>query len=870
MNLTASLKRAVFVSCGCMVLPVLSACVGTVFDGSGFSSSDSGDVQQTALTGVTDGTSESSRVLVGASPSGLGVDFVDGLTSNQLLIHVPADKGNVTYEVSRLDSPSRLVLDLYGVGGVPSRTVDTSDSQYVSRIRFGAYSDKTRIVLDLNKPEGIEHSIDNVSSAEGENGKEIRVTLTSPNGTNTVAAASDNNIQGEEPKAAFAPESDDSSQPAADSAIVENTIPTEQIIPVDTTITADNAAPAVQAEQELVIDTSSNSKESEKVVEALNDTAKAQPAATEVLAKPNTETLPSLSSMEIQELGTSDNILILQLSSDKALADLKQTAPSEYILNLKGATLAETAANTLIAPTGSGAIRSARPVARGDNVEIRIFTSPENNLSLSGGPGRLIVSANKIGADSEARAQMNDKTAAKEKAVEDATAAPLDEEVSSLLQDQPKYSGRVISLDLQDTDIDNALRIIAEVSNLNIIASQDVAGKVTLRLNNVPWDQALDVILKTNGLDKVQEGNVIRIAPVEKLRLERESLKQAQQAEEDLEPLTVRYVRISYAKAAEMKALVESVLTERGNVTYDERTNQLIIKDIKKGIKNVAELVAKLDLRTPQVLLETQIVEASRSLLRELGSEVGFNYVQSPATGNATGYNFPNSINVNGSLPGGSAVSFPAAVSDAGGTAVSFLLDSADGTKSLSARLTALETEGKVKIVSRPSVATTNNKQATIKSVEKIRIKTPSGGLSVATGQGASASGSSTTATEVVEIGIVLEVTPQASPDYFVLLDINAKSSTFGTHPVEGIPSEVERSATSSVLVSSGQTFAMGGIYKISDTDSISGVPFFKDIPFLGHLFRWQKIDGSDEELLFFLTPRIIEGSFDDAAMKNN
>ena len=140
----------------------------------------------------------------------------------------------------------------------------------------------------------------------------------------------------------------------------------------------------------------------------------------------------------------------------------------------------------------------------------------------------------------------------------------------------------------------------------------------------------------------------------------------------------------------------------------------------------------------------------------------------------------------------------------------------------------------------------------------------------MATGSGASASGSSTTATEVVEIGIILEVTPQASPDYYVLLDINAKSSTFGSKTVDGIPSEVERSATSSVLVSSGQTFAMGGIYKISDKDGVNGVPFLKDIPALGHLFRWSQIDNSDEELLFFITPRIIEGSFDDAAMRAN
>ena len=244
--------------------------------------------------------------------------------------------------------------------------------------------------------------------------------------------------------------------------------------------------------------------------------------------------------------------------------------------------------------------------------------------------------------------------------------------------------------------------------------------------------------------------------------------------------------------------------------------------------------------------------------------------VNSPATGNALPYNFPNSVNVGGSVTPGSTVgsSFPAAISSAAGSAVSILLDSADGSRSVDARISSLDEEGRLRVISRPAVATTNNTQAMIKSVEKIRVKVPSGGLSVATGQGASAGGNSNTATEIIEIGITLEVTPQASPDYYVLLDINAKSSTFGSREVDGIPSEVERSSTSTVLVSSGQTFALGGIYKISDKDTVSGVPFLKDVPVLGHLFRNSGVDNADEELIFFITPRIIEGSFDDAAMR--
>ena len=202
---------------------------------------------------------------------------------------------------------------------------------------------------------------------------------------------------------------------------------------------------------------------------------------------------------------------------------------------------------------------------------------------------------------------------------------------------------------MQDADIDSALRIIAEVSNLNIVAGDGVSGKVTLKLVDVPWDQALEVILKSQGLDKVLKGNVLRVAPVDKLREERESFKEAQVAEEELEPLSVKYIRVSYAKASEITALVETILTERGTVAFDERSNQLVVKDVAKGLKNVTELIKKVDLRTPQILLETQIVEASRSLSRELGSELGFQYIQSPATGNGTGLNFPSAISVGGS-----------------------------------------------------------------------------------------------------------------------------------------------------------------------------------------------------------------------------
>jgi type IV pilus assembly protein PilQ len=625
---------------------------------------------------------------------------------------------------------------------------------------------------------------------------------------------------------------------------------------------------------------------------------KAEPSVEEVSVLPVAANLNSsasqVKSVRLSSSGGASTMVSVEVETTPEFT-IERTAPSEYVLTLKNTTLPDSALSaTLFSESQASPIRSVRSTVKGQDALIRIFAQPNIYLTARVAGSQVLVeeTSDLKQVVDDMRAQLAPKgTAAPEdkkaaepvKEKETAVAAKSkpaaksksdeemsDSEVRALLGDTARYTGKLISLDLQDTDIDNALRIIAEVSNLNIVASEDVLGKVTLRLTDVPWDQALDVILKTHGLDKVLEGNVMRIAPVDKLRVERESLKQAQIADMELAQLVVKYLRVSYGKASELKSLVETVLSERGTVAYDERSNQLIVKDIQSGIDNVTELVSKVDLRTPQVLLETQIVEASRNLTRDLGSELGFQYIQSPSTGNGTGLNFPSAVAVGGTLTnnGLGASAFPAAVSATAGSAVSMLFDSADGTKSLELRLTQLESEGRVRIVSRPAVATTNNKPAEIKSVEKYRVRLPSGGTSVATGQGSTANGTGGAATEVIEAGIVLNVTPQASPDYYILLDIKAKSSTFGNSSVEGIPNEIERSASSSVLVSSGQTFALGGIYKLMDKDDVSGVPFLKDIPVLGTFFRRLQTTNTDEELLFFITPRIVEGSFDDSIMK--
>ncbi len=620
------------------------------------------------------------------------------------------------------------------------------------------------------------------------------------------------------------------------------------------TVTSDNGS------SDVVVNDSGNVKEQVEGTES-------KELDLNTAALENEALKPSLVDLHFEQLGQGSNALVADMQST-GLYTFNKTAPSEYVLTLENAQIAENVERTLLAPRTDGVIRSVRAVQEGENVALRIFADSDAFLKVEARGSKLMVTATDAATvDSSNVLGQAEDTKAEEEVTTEETEAGADVSDFDELLGETQYTGRLISLDLQDTDIDNALRIIAEVSNLNIIASGDVAGKVTLRLIDVPWDQALDVILKTNGLDKVQEGNVVRIAPVEKLRIEREQLRQSLQAAEELEPLKVQYIRVSYAKAADLQPLVETVITERGTVAYEERTNQLIVKDISKGLKNVAALIKKLDLRTPQVLVETQIVESTKNFSRQLGADLGFFYMRSPETGNALGYNFPNSMTIGGSQSG---TTFSHFAPDAN-SALSMLFGSADGSKGLDIRLAQAEAEGKARVVSRPSIAVTNNEQAEIKNVTKIRVRMPNGGTNVATGTGATTGGSGS-ATETIEVGITLQVTAQASPDYYVLLDLKAESSSFGNNEymTDDIPPEIERSTNSTVLVSSGQTFALGGIYKISENDTVNGVPWLKDIPFLGYLFRGTEVKDQDEELIFFITPRIIEGSFDDAAMKEN
>jgi type IV pilus secretin PilQ/predicted competence protein len=446
----------------------------------------------------------------------------------------------------------------------------------------------------------------------------------------------------------------------------------------------------------------------------------------------------------------------------------------------------------------------------------------------------------------------------------------------------PAYNGQKISLDFKDADIQNVLRVLADVSGLNIIATDDVQGKVTLHLSDVPWDQAFDLVLRTNRLEKTQEGNVVRVSSVKRLTEERDALKQANDSETQLEPLQVKYIRVNYARADEsLVDKVKGVLSDRGAVTFDDRTNTIIIRDISNGVSDAVHLIRELDVQSPQVLIEANIVEASQDFARGLGIQWGYRYEAGPATGNPTGMNFPGTVGLGGSgvgaglppvAPGTGATpgpvpflasfpvpdSFGSGFGAGSGSALDLALGSLDGAHSLSARITALENDGKAKVISRPRVITMNNVAATIQSLTIIRVKLPSSGTVISTG-GGGATGNNT-ATEKINTGITLVVTPQVSSDGYVLMNIYAKSSLPDfTRAVDGIPSEISREANSNVLIRNGDTVVLGGIYRHTSDDREDGLPYLSKVPAIGWLFKRTLESKHHEELLVFLTPKVVE-----------
>ena len=427
-----------------------------------------------------------------------------------------------------------------------------------------------------------------------------------------------------------------------------------------------------------------------------------------------------------------------------------------------------------------------------------------------------------------------------------------------------QWSGRRINIDLVEADIHSVFRLISHVSRLNIVAGDDVGGSVTVRLENVPWDQAFAAILQAKGYAAQRFGNIVRVAPIETIKGEQQAALETQRAAEELTPLKILVIPLNYADAAEAATQVAALLSSRGSVQVDGRTNQLIVKETAERLAQIRELLRQLDRATPQVLIEARIIEASSSFTRSLGIQWGGDLNLSAATGSGTGLWFPSSIGASGGseFTGGGGQSQPTFYSpgqdnlvvdlpaDASNGSLAVSLGSIPGVISLDARLTAMETEGWGEIISSPRVTTMDNTPATIKQGARIPyLSTSAGGTSV----------------QFVQAALELVVTPHITSDNKVSMQLVVSNNRpdFG-QLVQGQPAVQIKEAETELLVADGDTTVIGGVFSTEDARSTSRVPFFSRIPLVGMLFRSSSRRVSRNEMLVFVTPRIVSEAIDE------
>jgi type IV pilus assembly protein PilQ len=449
------------------------------------------------------------------------------------------------------------------------------------------------------------------------------------------------------------------------------------------------------------------------------------------------------------------------------------------------------------------------------------------------------------------------------------------EEASSLYSESKEYEGQRLTLNFQDIETRAVLQLLAETSGRNIVVSDTVQGNVTLRLRNVPWDQALDIVMTTKGLDMRQNGNVIIVAPAEEIAARETADLEARNAISELEPMYSEFLQVNYAKASDLATLIgsggssggNSMLSERGSIAVDDRTNTLLVQDTADRLEDIRRMVRALDVPIKQVLIESRIVVVNDDFSRDLGVRLGVTAYRENGTdgaavisGTGTGTNtMVNSIVDNlGSSGQITPVELPILTDrynvnvplDAATAAGRFSLAILERDYLVDLELTALEAEGRGEIVSTPRVITANQKEARIEQ-----------GVEIPYQQSAS---SGATTVQFKKAVLSLEVTPQITPDNNIIMDLRVHKDNVGDIISTGglggtVPSIDTRAVETQVLVEDGQTVVLGGIYETERRETITKVPFLGDIPALGALFRSKQLQNDKSELLIFVTPRILE-----------
>lgn len=517
--------------------------------------------------------------------------------------------------------------------------------------------------------------------------------------------------------------------------------------------------------------------------------------------------------------------VVIDLSDDNAGIDIRQQG-SSIVVDFKGADVAE------------------RLLRR---MNVTDFGTPVKNVTLSrqGGGVRMLIEPQGLW---EYNAYQTDSRFVLE-------VRPVKYDPNKLAQGESiGYKGERMSLNFQNVDVRNLLSVIADFTKLNIVSSDSVSGNMTIRLQDVPWDQALDVILQSRGLDMRKSGNVIWVGPAEEIaKREKDKIDLVAQSAGS-EPLRTESFQLNYTRAEDVAPLLsndkQKILSVRGSVVIDARTNQIFVQDNNSKLEDVAKMIKKIDIPVRQVMIEARIVEAGDKFSRALGARLGFTQPSS-----ASLFGGPTKINFGNGNPSNNLSNLPAPALDTGAAAANFavsLLNGA-GTSFLSLELSALEADGRGKIVSSPSIVTSDKETALIEQGTELPYAE------------ASSSGAATIAFK--KANLRLEVTPQITPDGNVIMSVDINKDAPGAPTISGLSIDTKHIKTK-VLVENGGTIVIGGIFVQEERNDVNKVPFLGDLPGVGNLFKNTVKKDSKTELMIFLTPRILDARLGVAQVK--
>ncbi|MCI0993315.1 type IV pilus secretin PilQ [Pseudomonas corrugata] len=474
-------------------------------------------------------------------------------------------------------------------------------------------------------------------------------------------------------------------------------------------------------------------------------------------------------------------------------------------------------------------------------LDVKDFATPVQFVNASAGSDRATISIEPGGTFDYSTYQTDNKLTV--------SVRPMTvEDLRKRDTDRAAYSGEKLSLNFQDIEVRSVLQLIADFTNLNLVASDTVQGGITLRLQNVPWDQALDLVLKTKGLDKRKVGNVLLVAPADEIAARERQELESQKQIADLAPLRRELLQVNYAKAADIAKLFQSVTSaeakadERGTITVDERTNNIIAYQTQDRLDELRRIVAQLDIPVRQVMIEARIVEANVDYDKSLGVRWGGS-VQNQGNWNSSGVTNGSSTTIG--TPGSTSTNQPfvdmGAAGNTSGIGIAFITDNV----LLDLELTAMEKTGNGEIVSQPKVVTSDKETAKILKGTEIPYQ--------------EASSSGATSVSFKEASLSLEVTPQITPDNRIIMEVKVtKDEPDYLNKVQEVPPIKKNEVNAKVLVNDGETIVIGGVFSNTQSKVVDKVPFLGDVPYLGRLFRRDLVSEKKSELLVFLTPRIM------------